>query len=237
MAVPVDGKDVILTAFNEGVGNYLDFACTKGVQVTVNTPVAPTTTADSGFWETFKPTGLSNWSISFTGIIFVLDLVTNRNFIFDLLTEQVMLNGLQIRVVFTDRNGGGAKSLTGFVYVPSTVLGGDAGQLAHWLSEMQGSGPLQINAEGATPFTPGEVFSDWWQTIPGEYTISGLSAIHGYSLVGKTVLEVKKEGLEHDLVTGAPSGRQARFTQVSGVVDFDTSIVFNPNETVFVIFK
>lgn len=236
MAVPVNGKDCILTAWNPARAAYEDIACGKSVDVTVNSEMGDATTADSGFWRTPKPTGLSDWSISMTGVLFLRDTVTNRLFIFDLITEQVRLEGLNIKVIYTDQSGF-PLYFTGFVYIPSSVISGTAGQLAQWSVEFIGSGPLDLSGTLLTGAIPGEPFSDWWTTVPGETTISGLSAIHSYSLIGKTVLEVKREGIEHDLVTGAPAGRQARFTSGTGVVEFDTTIPFNPNETVFVIFK
>lgn len=236
MEYPVNGKDAVLMAWDAAIAAYKPFACSKGVRVAVNSPNAPTTTADSAFWETFKPTGLSNWSVSLSGIMFLRYPSTPKYVIFDLVTEQVRLNGLNIKVVYTDQSGF-PLYFTGFVYITTSDFGGEAGTLANWSTEMQGSGPLDLTGTLITGTIPGEPFSDWWNTTPGATAVSGASAVHAYSLVGKTILEVKREGLEYDIVTGTPVGRQVKFTSGTGTLDFDTSLPFYPNETVFAIFK
>lgn len=236
MAVPVNGKDSVMLVWSPTFAQYLTLACAKGVQVTVNSEMGSTTTADSGFWKTVKPSGLSDWSVSMTGVLFNRDTVENKIFIYDLVTEQARLNGISIKIVFTDQSGF-ARYFTGFVYIPTSTFGGDAGALGQWSAEFIGSGPLDLTGTLITGVIPGEPFSDYWTTTPGATSVSGTSVVNVYSLVGKTILEVKREGIEHDIVTGTPVGRQVKFTSGTGTLDFDTSLPFNAGETVFAIFK
>jgi uncharacterized protein YaiE (UPF0345 family) len=81
------------------------------------------------------------------------------------------------------------------------------------------------------------VYSDWWVFTQGSTEISGNSSTLGYNLVGAVVLEVDREGLQHDLIqSGVPVNRQVKHNTGTGVVSFDVN---NPSngETVFVLFR
>jgi hypothetical protein len=86
------------------------------------------------------------------------------------------------------------------------------------------------------PSTDENIDSDWWSTTPGANTISGLSNL-SKSLIGKTVIEVDREGIEHDPITGTPGNREYSFNSGTGIVTFDSTNPFNSGERIFVIWK
>lgn len=105
-----------------------------------------------------------------------------------------------------------------------------------FLLTVESKGDTRVVATGAAPAPVGgnKVYSDYWQTTAGQTSVSGESVEHGYSLTGKTIIEVSREGLQYDLITsGTPGERQCIYS--SGAITFRDA--FNPGETVFVEFK
>jgi hypothetical protein len=89
-----------------------------------------------------------------------------------------------------------------------------------------------------TPAAKKELFSDWWTVTAGATSVTGLSAIWGYSIADiEEVVEVDREGTEYNIVTGTPVNRQAKHNTSANQIEFDTSLPFNAGETVFLLFK
>lgn len=80
------------------------------------------------------------------------------------------------------------------------------------------------------------VLSDWWETTEGETSISGAS-FHGTAttLAGKTIIEVDREGMVLNPVSGVPGNGQYRYTGTT--IEVSPSNPFNPGETMFVIWE
>jgi hypothetical protein len=87
------------------------------------------------------------------------------------------------------------------------------------------------------PSTDENITSDWWDTVAGESSISGLSSLKLESLIGKTIIEVDREGTQHDETTGTPGNREYLFNDITGTVSFDTTNPFNSGERIFVVWK
>lgn len=85
------------------------------------------------------------------------------------------------------------------------------------------------------------IYSDTWETVAGQDYIEGLStgwrAGTQYSLVGKEIIAVYREGHQYDLVANdsVPGNRQSSWQTTTDRLLFANN--FNPGETVFVIFK
>ena len=231
----LQGKKVVLYAKSAAIDEYKPFGCSQSVTLRAETEMLDTTTVGSGFWKSIKPR-ISGWSISLAGVTLLRDLATSRFFALDLITEQVRLNGLFLKIIFTDE-GAFTRNFTGFAYIPLSEIVSTAGQLSKFSCEFIGSKDFILD-DPSSGVGPGiEPFSDYWTTTPTGTSISGTSFVHSYSLIGKQVLEVDREGTEWDLTLSAPVGRQARFNSGTGVVDFDPTLPFNPGETIFVLFK
>jgi hypothetical protein len=85
--------------------------------------------------------------------------------------------------------------------------------------------------------SPEILYSDWWTFPAGQNYIDGASDQHGYTLEACTVLEVDREGINHDIITsGTPVNRQCKHNNTTGVITFDAALPSN-GETVFVLFK
>lgn len=138
------------------------------------------------------------------------------------------------RFEFTDQVGL-TKTITGNFLVQTLNKSADVTSFAKFDMAIEGTGPFTIDeVDSPTPGADENVDSDYWTTTPGATSISGLS-VNGKSTAGKILLHVSREGATHDIVTGTPSGRQAKHT--SGTTSFDSGIPFNSGETVWQVWK
>ena len=93
-----------------------------------------------------------------------------------------------------------------------------------------------------------DVYSDTWATVNGQNYVDGASlgispsaiANGGAFTLGATdtLLEVKVEGTEFDLITsGAPGNRQCKFNTSTFVLIFATDMIFDGTQRVFIEWK
>ena len=68
-------------------------------------------------------------------------------------------------------------------------------------------------------------------------TTEGDTQINYAALTNVNVLELRRQGLELDRVTGTPSGRQFKYIPRSGYLEFDATIPFEANEKIFVLYE
>lgn len=143
------------------------------------------------------------------------------------------------RMVFTETETGGRRAIQFAGIVESVQLDGDVNEFSKCELSILPSGGFDIvEVETPTPVEPEGVFSDWWVTTEGAHIVGGSSAVRGYSLVHKKILEVDREGTQYDIIlTGTPSGRQCKYNELDGEIAFDPSLPFNNGETVFVLFE
>lgn len=95
---------------------------------------------------------------------------------------------------------------------------------------------------GDTPVLPAskkELFSDWWTTTSADDKLTGTAAsgVFGYTI--SQIDEIKflaRDGRQYDAVTSSPTNRQFYHNTGTNEVSFDTTLPFNPGETITIVF-
>lgn len=225
---PVQGKNAVIYAKAALGDEYRPFGCVQEVRLPIDTEMLETTTVDSGYWRTYQPR-INGWKISFGGVLLLRDLATSRYFALDLITEQVRLSGLFFKIIFTDDDGY-SRNWTGFGFIPLAEIFKTSGSLSKWSGEVLGSGPFVLDDPAADPvqIDPTELYLT---TTPGAF------AVVNAALIGRNILHVEREGIGYTEVAGTPVNREFKFTSASGTITFDSAIVFNPDEIVYVLYR
>lgn len=227
MAYPINGKNVLLSAHN-GIDGYYPIACSQTISMTSTTGMLPTATPDSGSFAVYMPDGLTSSVIEFGGIMFLRDLASTKFHYANIYAKQVANVAMLLKITFTDQEGF-VMNLTCSAFVPSTSFSSTVGGLVKHAATFQVSGAVSLDVVGTVGSC--DIFSDDYSTTEGQTSITQAA------LVNKTILQVWREGLQHDEVSGAPVGRQFKYTVGTGNIAFDPLIPFNPGETIHVLWK
>jgi len=154
------------------------------------------------------------------------------NFYF--LQEAIRRSEIEMQFVYEDVSGG-IVVVAGLFLVRTDDISSEVNAFAEFDLQLEGTGGITITEVDPNPPVECQtIYSDWWVTSEGESGISGVGHF-GRSFAGHTVIEVDREGTEHDIVdTGTPLNRQAKYTGGS-TITFDPAIPFNDGEIIFVI--
>lgn len=205
---------------------YYELLCFKSMVLDIEDEEIETTGPNSGRARDYT-TGLSSGTLSVSGVTTIANtasvisafyMLQHRNEVHPIQLSYTSMDGTTVGISFN-------------AIVRRTTLTNDVSQWGQSSLEFRITG--EQNA-GAIISPPGalDIFSDYWNTTPGATSVTGLSVVHGYNLVGIIPVAVYREGVEHDLVTGTPGNRQARY--VDPAVQFE--IAFNSGEKVFILF-
>jgi predicted secreted protein len=195
MAYPVQGKNVIFRAVK--LGDYRVWACAQSLRLNVSTDVVETSTPVTGRHKTFSSIGLTEWSATLSGVLFLRDQAAVKNFVLETLTETIIDNGYDITITFTDDEGY-INVFTGSVLVPSTEISKETGSLSKWSIEFKGNGEYALTTLVDPAVTATNIISD-------SYTVSGgkITDIRWDGLTIGNIIEVCREGSEQ-LSLGLP---------------------------------
>jgi len=152
---------------------------------------------------------------------------------FHFLQEAIRRSEISMQFVFEDVSGG-IIVISGLFLVRTDDITSEVNAFAEFDLQLEGTGGITITEiDPNPPVECDQIYSDWWTTVAGESGISG-SGHFGRSFAGHTVIEVDREGTEHDIVdTGVPGNRQAKYTG-STTITFSPDVPFNDGETIFV---
>ena len=218
------GKNYLLSAYQ--TDGYYPPACLQEVRLIIRTELIPATHYNSPVWGAVQPRR-SYWSISSSGVHILRDTGTTRVFALNLITDQVRQSGLDIRLIMQDE-GGYTRTIEGHVYPESTEMGGVAGQLGKWVSELIGSGTLTL--DGAITVNPGNVQVYEYTATGGETSISDAL------LVGRSIKWVDRDDSNQKVITvGTPSVREVKYVSASGQFEFSSAL--NAGEYIKVLYE
>lgn len=226
----VRGDNVVCYRVIDGV--EYEIGCGVSCQFTFTNEIIGKTTVNSGGFRE-KRVRMSDWSGTVSGVVKTgsADSVLGP---FYFLQEGVRRTEGDYVFKFIDDDDS-LKTIECTGVIEEITMSGNVGEYASWDLNLTGTGGFEITTTSVpAPESADQVDSDWWSTTAGQTYISG-SSYNAKSLAGKELLEVWREGVQYDIVTGTPSGRQCKFTSGTGRVDFDTSLPFNSGETVFAI--
>ena len=171
---------------------------------------------------------------------------TTRLTIFHFLQEAIRRTEQTLRFVFLDE-AGFTRYLSGIFLVKTVNINSDVSAFSEFDLQLEGTGNIDIgvvippggsgsgddSGDSGESFCP-ELFSDYWETVEGETSISGIG-VQGRSFAGQQIIEVDREGTEHEAVTGTPGNREYAYDSIN--VSFDPANPFNAGERIFVIWK
>jgi len=188
MAYPVQSKNVIFRASK--LGDYRVWGCAQTMRLTVNTDIKETSTPVTGRDRTFASVGLREWSVNLGGVLILRDESVVKNYAFETISDDVMDNGYDITITFTD-DGGFINVFTGSVLVPQSDFFKENGSISKWSVEFKGTGGYTILPVDDTTVIGTLVTSD-------SYTVAG-GVIQNNDWIGlgaSNIIEVCREGTE-----------------------------------------
>jgi hypothetical protein len=231
MSDSVHGSDVVM--YKKLDGNYRAIACAISCSFNFSNEIISKTDRNAGLFRK-RRVRMSDCSGSVQGVTRLLNNDDTLS-VFHFLEEGVRRRDGDYKYTFTALDGT-SKILTMTAIIESVDIVNDFEGFSEYDIKVVATGGFEIDPL-EPPATDENVNSDWWSTTPGASTISGLSSRKSLSLVGKTIIEVDREGLEHDETSGTPGNREFSFNSGTGVVSFDSTNPFNSGERIFVIWK
>lgn len=225
----IEGKNVTVEGILDNTGAYRLFACSTDVSFYLEEEQVEITTQESGRWREFDG-GLSTWGMTLRGVTHVAP-TTIQITVFDVLTETMRRNGLDVRVVFEDDEDN-LKVLLGKVRMPRIGINAGATGFATDEIEFVGNGSLQIETIiDDAPENPNEVKSY-------EYVASGSeTSIQFANLIDRQILGVWRTYPLDVITTGTPTELQAKYDPVVGEVLFAPSAPLNAGELILILYK
>lgn len=238
MSYPVRGENVIVELMVDAV--YYPVLCGTDCTFTREVEFVPIRTADSSLFDEVMPRR-EGWGITVNGVT-KIENDTVLTF-FYLLQTSIRRSTHSIRVTFEDE-AGDAKEITGTVYIGSESITGPLSDYANATIEFKGTGAFTIQDVTPPDEPEYDYFSDYWTPNNGNNYIGGASSGSytgtSYTLAATdTILEVRLEGTNYELVTGTPTNgeRQCKFNTSLFRIEFPAALVLDNTQRVFVFFK
>lgn len=207
--------------------------CAKSCSFELNNEIILRTGINDGLFPK-RRVRRTEWSGSASGVL-VTDNNVDRYSPFYLLQAAVRRSENEWQFEFTNEDGD-VKTISGTALIENLPISGDVQNFVQSSVNIIGTGGFDIDSSPSSGGIDENVDSDYWATTEGTNYITGAS-VNGKSLIGKELLGVSREGMVYDIVPTVPTNRQCRFNTTYGTVTFDENIPFNPNETVWCIWK
>lgn len=228
---PIHGNDILLSI---KVGTeFFPVLCATDMTFQCSQDVVLATTVGTGIWRRKRLRNLSEWSVSITGLS-KIDNTDGQVSFFYLLQENIRGAEQTIQILFDV--DGDTQVLEGIVIIPDLSINGNVSSFADVNATFLGAGEVTIQeaVSGVESGICEELVSDTWVTTEGLISITG-PGNEGRSFAGMEILQVDREGIQHDFTSGSPGNRQ--FTYDGTLISFDSTNPFNAGETVFVLWK
>lgn len=224
----MNGRDVVLYKKISDV--YYQVACAESITLSFTNDIIRRSTITSGLFPS-RRVRRSDISGSCSGVT----KLTNAGgiSIFHFLEEGVRRAEGDFKFYFTDDDGN-EQEVVITALVEAINITSATTDLSSFDLSIVVTGGFEMNPVADPTSSISQIMSDWWETTEGQYTVSGNSQ-GGYSIVGKTVVEVDREGTQYDLVTGTPGNRECKYNSLAGSIEFQSTSPFTADERIFVI--
>lgn len=226
-------------------GDYIVIGCAVSCSFEFENELIGKTDVNAGLFRK-KRVRISDTRGSVQGLT-TLQSSATRLTIFHFLQEAIRRTEQTMRFVFTDQ-AGFIRYVVGIFLVKAVNLSHDQTAYSEFDLQLEGTGNIDIGqvlppGSGGDD-SPGdggsgddvcpELFSDYWETTEGESSISGIG-VQGRSFADQQIIEVDREGTEHEAASGSPGNREYAYDGTN--ISFDPTNPFNAGERVFVIWK
>ena len=215
-------------------GQFYPVFCAKSCSFEMRNEIINKTGVNDGIFPK-RRIRRTEWSGSASGVL-VTQNDSNRISPFYLIQESVRRSALDWQFEFTSVDGD-IRTIEGEALIENLPISGDVQSFVQATVNIIGTGGFSMDVVPSSGLFDENVDSDYWVTVEGQNYISGLS-VDSKSLIGKTILAIGREGTVYDPITsGSPVNRTALFNSALGRITFDPNIPFNPNETVWAMWK
>lgn len=229
---PVHGKDILLSIKIDTT--FYPVLCAIDMTFQCSQEVLLATSVDTGIWRRKRLRNLSEWSVSVSGLT-KIDNIDGQVSFFYLLQQNIRGAEQIIQIMFTDYDLN-TQVLEGMVLIPELSINGNVSSFSDVSITFEGTGEVTIQqaVSGVVSGVCEDLTSDTWLVTAGQTSISGVGQ-QGRSFAGKEILEVDREGLQHDYTSGTPGNRQYGYNGT--LISFDPTNPFNAGETIFVLWQ
>src|SRR5574343_56785 len=218
----IKGKNIVCSMYV--TDNYYPVFCGKTAEFTINQDEIETTSVNSPNSREYVP-GMMNATLSMTGVT-TLDNTNGRVSVLYLMQQSIRRSVQDLIITLTDDDGSDIV-ISFSAIITTTGFNRDVASYSNSNVTFRITGPVTFDTV-ITPPTPEEVFSIYLNTV------AGLTSVSDSDLIGVDILQVARTGSTHNETTGTPTGRQFKYTSVSGTISFDASIPFESGEDVYV---
>lgn len=229
MANRVKSNNVIIELLISGV--YYPFFCGKTMEFVQSQEVIEVTSINSTVAREYE-TGMTTGNLTITGVT-ILDNTQNRIAITYLMQESIRRAAQTMRIRLIDDDGDSLEIAFAAI-ITSNTLARAVGTYSQSTTTLIVTGEPTISIVILPPGTECVENPLYLTFTAGQTQVS--SAL--LEQTGVVILQVDREGTEHDPTTGTPGNRQYKFTggTGNGIVAFDPT---NPSngETVYVLYK
>lgn len=226
------------------LGVYYPVFCGKTMEFVQSQELIEVTSVNSATGREYEPS-MTTGTLSITGVS-ILDNADGRISLPYLMGAALRaVQNMRIRLTDDDAT---TLQISFQAIITTNTLSRAVGTYSNSAVSMTVTGGITVGS--VTPPAPVEVnvYSDTWATVNGQSYVDGASLGISPSAVANggaftlgatdTLLEVKVEGTEFDLITsGAPGNRQCKFNTSTFVVTFATDMIFDGTQKVFIEWK
>lgn len=239
MAEAVKGRDVVVEMIVDDT--FYPILCGTDCEFVRTPEFVEKTSTTSGLFREWA-VRREEWAVSVSGLTRIENAAALT--FFYMLQSSVRRQEQTIRITFTDVDGAD-KQISGNILIGQSSISGSVSDFANCSIELKGTGAFTIEDVTAPPVSDFDVFSDYWTTTNGNAFINGASSGSSPSAIANggaftlqttdTILEVRVEGTQFELVTGSPGSREAQPDLSNHKIKFQDS--FDGTQRVFVEFK
>src|SRR5262252_6084492 len=194
-------------------GSYYNLFCADSCVFKETKEMIEASTITSNIFKEFRPRKMS-WTFDVAGITKIDNSDGQIAYLY-LIDPSNAMQAQTIRATFKDYEGH-SQQLGGIAFIQSSSLSAPVTDWAEASISFIGTGPYNIASVILPPVIPGTlVLSDWWNTVAGNSFIIGPSTgqTDGTSYTLQSTDSVKYvgvEGVQYDVVPGAPGNRQCQ---------------------------
>lgn len=226
-------------------GDYIVIGCAESCDFEFENELIGKTDVNAGLFRK-RRVRISDMRGSVQGLT-TLENSATRLTIFHFLQEAVRRSEISMRFVFTDQSGF-LRRISGIFLVKTVKIGGNATDFSDFDLQIEGTSNIEIGVvippgggggggggdDSGEEVICADLFSDYWETVEGESSVSGLG-VQGRSFADQQIIEVDREGIEHEPVGSTPGNREYSYDGTT--ISVDTTNPFNAGERIFVIWK
>lgn len=207
--------------------------CATDMNLNIRQDILLATTASTGVWRRKRLRGLSEWTVTVTGLT-KIDNSDGQVSFFYLLQQSVRGAEQNIRIDLDDDDGNEI-TISGVVIIPELSINGPEGDFSEAEIIMEGAGTLEM--ETIPP--PAEGMCEMEDTL---YLTLAEGATYVESVLlqeeDAVIISVSRSGDTHTQTVGTPGSQEFKFTGANGRIAFDTSNPGNPGgEPVVIMWK